>query len=171
MKYVKLLYCYLVSLALLQPAGLLFSQPYNTHLYTTADGLPDNYIFSIKQDSYGYLWICTANGLSRFDGKRFVSYGLKNGLPSLYVDNVYEDHNHRLWIGTRKGMAELKSDSCYTYPVNDKEEIYFVSGFFEPGTGKLWATTDKGLYEFRNNSWIKIPLYPGYENTDRKSVV
>jgi len=35
---------------------------------TTADGLPDNDIHRIVKDSHGFLWFCTAGGLSRFDG-------------------------------------------------------------------------------------------------------
>ena len=140
------------------------SQSFTTRLYTTADGLSDNFIFCIYQDSYGYLWTGTPNGLSRFDGNHFLNFGLKNGLPSLYVDNVYEDHSHRLWIGTRSGIAEMKGDSCYSYPVNDKEDISFVSGFLEPDPGIVWATTNKGVYEFKNNSWVKVSLYPGSDN-------
>lgn len=148
-----------------------FSQSLSTKLYNTTDGLSDNYIFCVYQDSYGYLWVGTPNGLNRYDGKRFTTYGLKNGLPSLYVDRVYEDCHHRLWIGTRRGMTELKGDSCYTYPINDKQDIYFVSGFFEPGDGRLWATTDKGVYELKGTSWVKVKLMPGKENNNVSKII
>jgi len=47
--------------------------------YTTAQGLPNNYITSIMQDSRGFLWIATQEGLSRFDGKNFKNfYAAKN---------------------------------------------------------------------------------------------
>lgn len=140
------------------------AQDFSTKLYTTADGLSDNYIFSIYQDSYGYLWIGTANGLNRFDGKQFLTYGIQQGLPSMLVDRIYEDHHHRLWIGTRNGIAELKGDSCYTYRFNDNQHVTFISSFLEPDSSKLWATTNKGLYEFRKDQWIKINLVSGYEN-------
>lgn len=42
--------------------------------YTTADGLPYDTIARLKQDSRGLIWVCTANGLGRFDGSRFVTY-------------------------------------------------------------------------------------------------
>ncbi|MES2773308.1 MAG: two-component regulator propeller domain-containing protein [Bacteroidota bacterium] len=166
----------IVKYKLLIPVLLLqvltaYQQSFTTRLYTTADGLSDNYIFRIYQDSYGYLWVGTANGLNRFDGKRFLNFGLRQGLPSLYVDVIYEDRNHRLWIGTRKGVAELKGDSCYTYPVNDKQDITFVSGFLEPGPGKLWVTTDRGLYELKDSTWIKIKLYPGYDNKSISKII
>jgi len=160
---------------LLFPAVFIFysskGQNFATHLYTTADGLSDNYILSVYQDSYGYLWIGTANGLNRFDGKRFINFGLAQGLPSLSVDKIYEDHNHRLWIGTRNGIAELKGDSCYSYPVNDKQQISFVSGFIEPEPSKLWATTNKGLYELQNDHWEKITLDKGFENASIGKII
>jgi len=157
---------YRVLLLLLSTCSVFHSvaQPFATRLYTTADGLSDNYIFTVYQDSHGYLWIGTSNGFNRFDGKRFVSYGIQQGLPSMAATSVYEDSRHRLWIGTKAGMAELKGDSCYVYPVNDKQEILYVSGFLEPDSSKLWATTNKGVYEFRKGQWVKIALYPGHEN-------
>ena len=43
-------------------------------IYTTADGLANNLINRIVRDSRGYLWFCTGEGLSRFDGYSFVSF-------------------------------------------------------------------------------------------------
>ena len=147
------------------------AQAYITKVYTTFDGLSDNYILTSYQDSYGYLWVGTANGLNRFDGKEFVHINTRDGLPSPMVDRIFEDSKHRLWIGTRRGMAELKGDSCYTYPVNDKQEISFVSGFLEPEKGRIWVTTDKGLYEFSQDHWNKITFYPGYENVAISKII
>ncbi|MEO6405067.1 MAG: two-component regulator propeller domain-containing protein [Ferruginibacter sp.] len=168
LKAVRYFFVFLILSFFIPPA---YSQSFNTRLYTTADGLTDNYIFCIYQDSYGYLWVGTVNGLNRFDGKEFINFGLRHGLPSLAVDRVYEDHAHRIWLGTRAGMAELKGDSCYTSPVNDNAEITFVSGFLEPKPGILWATTNKGLYEFRKNIWVKINLFPGYENNSISKII
>ena len=42
--------------------------------YTTADGLLRDEVYRIKQDSRGFLWFCTADGLSRFDGYGFTNY-------------------------------------------------------------------------------------------------
>ncbi|MEO7310659.1 MAG: two-component regulator propeller domain-containing protein [Chitinophagaceae bacterium] len=142
-------------------AGNLRAQTFTTRLYSTADGLSDNNIFTAYQDSYGYLWLGTPNGLNRFDGKVFSTYGLRQGLPSLLIDRIYEDRHHQLWIGTRAGMAALQGDSCITYPVDDRQKIKFVSGFAESPNGQLWASTDKGVYEFRNQQWNKIILFPG----------
>ena len=49
--------------------------------YTTADGLPHRHINRIVSDSRGFVWFCTRRGLSRFDGQRFLTYGVAEGLP------------------------------------------------------------------------------------------
>ena len=43
--------------------------------YTTADGLPVDIVIRIKRDSHGFLWFCTRDGLSKFDGYQFTNYG------------------------------------------------------------------------------------------------
>src|SRR6185436_15977085 len=95
------------------------SQPFYIKKYTVSDGLPASYIFKVYQDSYGFIWASTFNGLSRFDGKEFIYYGYESGMPNLIADAIYEDHLNRLWIGTRNGMAEIKGKRCFVYPVDD----------------------------------------------------
>ena len=147
------------------------AQSYSTQLYTTLEGLSDNYIFSVFQDSYGYIWIGTNNGLNRFDGKQFKVYGIQQGLPSMQIDQIYEDRKHRLWIGTRAGMAEMQGDHFQVYPISDGLSIRFVSGFYEPDTSRLWAMTNIGLYELHDQHWEKITLIPGYENTAISKII
>ena len=140
------------------------AQSFSVHQYTTADGLPDNVIFSVNQDSHGYLWIATANGLSRFDGKDFGNYGLSEGLPSLNVNGVYEDHLKKLWVFTRDGLALLKEDSCYKYPLSDDDNRNYVLTMTENAEGELLALTNKHAYVLRNKNWQPIILTKGFEN-------
>jgi len=57
------------------------AQPFGLKKYTINDGLPDAYILNIFQDSNSFLWIGTANGLSRIDGKEFVNLILPMDSP------------------------------------------------------------------------------------------
>ncbi|HAS39189.1 MAG TPA: hybrid sensor histidine kinase/response regulator [Microscillaceae bacterium] len=83
--------------------------------YTTDDGLPHNVGYSLMQDSKGFLWICTDDGLARFDGKEFKVYRSKDGLLSNYPIDITEDQEGTLWIGSWKGGVNyLKKDSIYT---------------------------------------------------------
>ena len=59
-------------------------------VYTTADGLPHNLINRIVRDSRGFVWFCTAEGLSRFDGYTFTNYTTDHGLPHGNVTDFLE---------------------------------------------------------------------------------
>ena len=71
--------------------------------YYTKDGLPHNYIYSIHQDSRGFIWVGTRNGLGRFDGYKFVTYDPESsryGPVPAYVTRILEDEDSTLWLLT-----------------------------------------------------------------------
>ncbi len=79
---------------------------------TTVNGLADNSIRSIYQDSKGFLWMATLNGLSRYDGNSIVNFRPQANRPYSFTDHriksVVEDHNGFLWITTFS-----ETFSCY----------------------------------------------------------
>jgi len=77
--------------------------------YTVADGLPNNNINKIVRDSRGFLWFCTGEGLSRFDGYSFTNYGVEQGLPHTTVNDFLETRNGELWIATGGGLVLFKT--------------------------------------------------------------
>jgi hypothetical protein len=152
-------------------SGLTAQQGYfSLKKYTVKDGLPSAYIFSIFQDSRGFLWIGTANGISRFDGKNFVNYNLNDGLPSLSASISYEDSLHTLWASTRKGMAAFRNDHFQTYPLSDSALLDYTGIDHVKGMGII-ATTSNGIYRFENDHWQKIKSYPGLENNSCHQVL
>ena len=58
--------------------------------YSVNDGLVSNTIRRIFQDSKGFLWIATFEGLSKYDGHRFTNYNVANGLSHNLVNDIYE---------------------------------------------------------------------------------
>jgi two-component system sensor histidine kinase ChiS len=75
--------------------------------YALEEGLSQSYVFCMLQDSRGFLWFGTEDGLNRFDGVRFKTYRHDPDDPaSLSHNNVrslYEDEEGTLWIGTYYG--------------------------------------------------------------------
>ncbi len=84
-------------------------QPYYFDRYSSADGLSSVVISDIVQDSTGFIWIGTQDGLNRFDGHNFRVYkNIPNQETSLndnLIRSLHIDQNGTLWIGTRKGAA------------------------------------------------------------------
>src|SRR5206468_6268935 len=58
--------------------------------YTRVEGLADDRVHRIVADSRGFLWFCTAEGLSRFDGYRFTNFGVAQGLPGSDISDLLE---------------------------------------------------------------------------------
>jgi ligand-binding sensor domain-containing protein len=71
--------------------------------YTTADGLPRDLVLRIVRDSHGFLWFCTADGLSRFNGYEFTTYGIEDGLPHPFINDLLETSRGVYWVATNGG--------------------------------------------------------------------
>ena len=71
--------------------------------YTTENGLPHDMVYNSHQDSKGYLWIGTDNGLVRFNGKKFKIYNEKNGLTNNYVIDIKTYNKDTLVLATWGG--------------------------------------------------------------------
>src|SRR5260370_41981147 len=80
--------------------------------YTIADGLARDQVNWIMQDSSGFLWFCTSEGLSRFDGYTFTNYGVDQGLPSNQTYYMIEAHDGVYWIATGDGLVRFDPQSA-----------------------------------------------------------
>src|SRR3989441_11935606 len=95
---------FLLAIVLLFPT-FVSGQRLPLKSYTVADGLPNNVINKIVRDSRGFLWFCTGEGLSRFDGYSFTNYGVDQGLPHTTVNDFLETRGGELWIATNGGLV------------------------------------------------------------------
>jgi signal transduction histidine kinase/ligand-binding sensor domain-containing protein len=73
--------------------------------YTMSDGLAHDRADRIVRDSRGFLWFCTSEGLSRFDGIEFKNYTQDDGLPHRSIRAFLETKNGQLWLGTGDGVV------------------------------------------------------------------
>lgn len=77
-------------------------------VYDSSDGLAGDGIRELLEDSRGLLWIATGAGLSRFDGRSFVTYDSSHGLPSPLVEGLAETRDGSIWVSTERGLARLR---------------------------------------------------------------
>ena len=75
--------------------------------YTVADGLLRDTVTKIKPDSRGFLWFCSAEGISRFDGMGITNFTVADGLPNRFVNDFLETKNGTIYIATGRGLARI----------------------------------------------------------------
>ncbi|MEM8584937.1 MAG: two-component regulator propeller domain-containing protein [Bacteroidota bacterium] len=84
------------------------TQPFHFERIPSELGLSQNFISSLCQDSHGYLWVGTKDGLNRFDGYRFDVFEHdpfdSTSLSGSFIKAIHEDRSGRLWIGTSAGV-------------------------------------------------------------------
>ena len=92
---------------------------------TTADGLPSNTVRHIMQDSYGYLWFSTTNGLSRYDGYSIRNYRRAEGLKDVRISYTREQADHSIAIVTTRGEVYRLAQGADTvvWLMNDLHEL------------------------------------------------
>jgi ligand-binding sensor domain-containing protein/two-component sensor histidine kinase len=122
--------------------------------YTTADGLARDNINCIVQDSHGFLWFCTAEGLSRFDGYKFTNYSTDQGLPHRVVNALLETRQGSYWVATGGGLCQFDllahvragEPRFVVYRPGKDERTQFVQTLMEDRAGTIWCGTKGGLY-------------------------
>jgi signal transduction histidine kinase/ligand-binding sensor domain-containing protein len=118
----------------------LRSQILPFHRFTTADGLPSNHVTTLLQDSEGFLWIGTSDGLARYTGTVFETYTPRNGLPDPVVTDIAEDRNSpgAVWIGTMNGLYRFDGANWSTvYRVPGRTDCT-INALYQDHTGRLW---------------------------------
>lgn len=116
-------------------------------LFTTKDGLSENTVRAIAEDSGGHFWIGTENGgVNFFDGQKFVSYQATNGLPGNDISCLYSDSDGVLWAGTAgHGLAQFKNGKWTSFSTQDglaSDSIGYIIGDEQ---GNLWIGSNRGL--------------------------
>ncbi|NEO29781.1 MAG: PAS domain S-box protein [Symploca sp. SIO3C6] len=122
---------------------------------TVNQGLSQSCIFAILQDSRGFMWFGTQDGLNRYDGYRFITYKYdQDDLHSLsdnWVNSIYEDHEGFIWVGTdglglNKFNYETEQFTRYTDEPNNPNSLdgNRVLSIHEDKSGRLWIGTAGG---------------------------
>ncbi len=114
------------------------------------DGLSQNGAFSIEQDSKGFIWVGTKDGLNKFDGYSFTIYTHNpydsTTISSNYIGALFEDGSEILWVISNDGdinLMDSKTEVSHKIPVN----IQYITSIAEDREGNIWIGTYRsGLY-------------------------
>jgi ligand-binding sensor domain-containing protein/two-component sensor histidine kinase len=127
------------------------AQQVNFIKYTVYDGLVANPVRCIYQDSKGFIWIGTFDGLSRYDGYKFTNYTTTNGLSHTFINSLFETDN-KLLIAENDGSVDVIENNVIQKGFKLPSAVNFVA----PYKGRHLLTTDtSGFYEYKNGTMIR----------------
>jgi ligand-binding sensor domain-containing protein/signal transduction histidine kinase len=121
-------------------------------------GLSQNTVYALAQDSLGFMWFGTKDGLNQYDGYNFISHKNDPFEPNTLSDNLvqalYVDRAGILWVGTSQGLNKLNLQTGrvkrYLHEPGNPNSLShnYVHEIAAGRTGALWIGTDGGLNHF-----------------------
>jgi signal transduction histidine kinase/ligand-binding sensor domain-containing protein len=130
-------------------AGLTIGRgqlPFTFRKWQREEGLPQNFVRALAQTKDGYLWMGSDAGVSRFDGVRFVSFGLTEGFQVGPVQTLLGDGEGTLWIGSAgRGLGRWQNEHFTAYGKRDGLPSDSVNALAEDSDGRIWIGTEAGL--------------------------
>ncbi len=130
--------------------------------YSVDNGLSHNFIISIFQDSDGFMWFGSLNGLDRFDGNHFKHFERNEKDSSAiigdFVNFIYKDSYGITWIGTENGGLQIFNKEkenfklIYEQDSSHLKRKFFANSITEDKNGNLWIGTFSGLKRFIRSS-------------------
>ena len=152
--------------ALMASLCLLFSLAANANRdsisfqhINTEQGLPQSTVNTVFQDSHGFIWIGTFDGLTRYDGYSFVNFKNNpldsNSLSNNIVVSIIEDELGFLWVGTKQnGINRFDPNTGkftrFLSQLDDFDSLNHpqVNVIHQDTMGRIWVGTNGGLNLF-----------------------
>lgn len=141
------------------------------------EGISQLSVMTIYQDSRGYLWFATKNGLNRFNGKEYKIYHREDGneqsLSNNSVTSITEDQEGYLWVGTNNGLnrIDLNTNEIKRYNLETNGLVAnSISTVYTDRSGCLWVGTWEGLNRY-NREGDHFEYIPIEDDTERAMIV
>ena len=152
---------------IINPINIMACEKMKFKNITIEDGLSQASAEVLLQDSNGYIWIGTNDGLNRYNGYDFKTYkkevGNKNSLVNNYIIDIKEDLQGNIWVGTINGISkiDIETDMCtnFTSDTNIGNLSHNnISEILVTTNGKILVGTIDGvnIYSEDENKFIRI---------------
>ncbi|MEP6950048.1 MAG: two-component regulator propeller domain-containing protein [Ginsengibacter sp.] len=148
---------------MLKSVNAVNAQPYYFRHYQVENGLSNNTVYFIKQDSKGFMWFATKDGLNRFDGFHFKVFHIncandEKHLTTDYIFCILPGKDGILWVGAQRGLYRFNPQKEQLEPFIDSlTNIYDIT---IDRAGQMWFISSNTIcrFNFRTNSLKKF--YP-----------
>ena len=152
-----------ILLAIFLHTAYLSAQEASYRNINVNEGLPSSEVYSIIQDSKGYIWLSTDAGVCRFNGRKFTCFTTADGLKDNTVFNLFEDRKGRIWMICFNGaVCYYENGKISSIPASDslmkklKNGVWFIYSSAIDTGDTLWLGTNNGL--------LKIPSAENFKH-------
>jgi ligand-binding sensor domain-containing protein/two-component sensor histidine kinase len=122
--------------------------------YTEEDGLVSNPVRRVFQDSRGFIWIGTWQGLSKYDGHKFTNYTTVNGLSGNMINDLYESPDGKLYVAENNGTVDILQHDEIIKKAAFRNVV--INQFYITHDHRVIAATDTGgIHEIKNGNLVK----------------
>jgi ligand-binding sensor domain-containing protein/two-component sensor histidine kinase len=134
--------------------------------YTAEDGLVSNPVRRIFQDSRGFIWIGTWQGLSKYDGHKFTNYTTVNGLSDNMINDMHESPDGKLYVAENSGTIDILQNDIIVKNAAFRNVV--INQFYTMQNNRVIALTDTGgIHEIKKETLIKpIQEFPHLSYND-----
>lgn len=155
-RYIKIIIVFLLS------CQWIYAEQFRFIHYEVENGLSSNTVRSIIQDSRGFMWFGTENGLNRFDGYHVKVFkniiGDSTSIGNNYIYSLLEDSEKIFWVGTDEGVyiynPELEQFRYFAAQTDNGKKIKSnITAIAEAPNGNIWfATLSQGVFCFNKQA-------------------
>lgn len=139
--------------------NLIHEKVHEAKVFTTADGLPDDFVRSLYADRDGSLWVGTRNGLAHLVAGRFQVYSTLDGLGGDLIGSMVRSRSGVLWVGTLGGLSRMEGEGFVLTPKGGGAAQEAVTALLEDHRGELWVGMNGGgLSRVTNGVWRTFPV-------------
>lgn len=141
MRHLIVIFFWLISVT-------VFGQSFTVYNYSFLEGLPSAEVYEVFQDSKGFLWFATDNGVARYDGNHMENFHIKNGLSDPVVFGFFEDKKGRIWFRSFSGkLSYYENGRVYRYKYNDHvariNQLGYIQFVVKDNDDLVFTTTNK----------------------------
>ncbi len=157
--------CIIILFSMIYPANEVLGYAPNSVIkfdqISIEHGLSENVVMALAQDSTGFIWIGTQDGLNRYDGNAVKVFrndpDNPESISNSYISAIFADPKGTLWVGTAGGLNRFDPKTeKFTRFLNDERDQYSISSdnitiIYQDRSGSIWVgTADGGLNKFDN---------------------
>ena len=131
---------------------------------TEKNGLNNNNVYKVIQDTKGYIWFATSSGVVKYDGVNYKNFSTNDGLTDYDIISIYEDNDGRIWFHTFNGVPCFYKNGIIYNPNNHKllkkvKLTNFISNIFQDHNNTIWISSLSESYSINfNSNSVKLNL-------------